>query len=70
MDGEEIQAWRRSAAMMLLIASAVFLYQQFIDQLFHDSLFVLCVFYIPAIIAIVIYLTLRTVGERCPPSPN
>jgi len=63
MEKEDIQSWRMSVVLMLLIASSLFLYQQFIGKIF-DDVFSLFIFYIPAVISVAIYLAIRRTSER------
>jgi predicted membrane protein len=57
-DIQDIKSWRISAVVMLIIALSLFFYQQFINKLF-DDVFSLFIFYIPAVISVVLYLAVK-----------
>ncbi|HYB92549.1 MAG TPA: hypothetical protein VED00_00170 [archaeon] len=62
-DAQEIQSWRISVGVILLIAFSLFLYQQFINEIF-DYTFSLFIFYVPAVISVVTYIILIRKSNR------
>jgi hypothetical protein len=54
----ELKAWRLSAFIMVALAALVFVVQRFFGPVF-DSVFEICIFYIPAFTAVILFLYLR-----------
>jgi hypothetical protein len=58
----EAGAWRTTAAVMLAVSTAVFLIQRFV-AMFLDPVFEVCIFHLPAMVSVVIYLRRRMVSQ-------
>jgi hypothetical protein len=62
VDGCERDGWVLALFVMAVISSAAFLVQRFVLPLFNAA-FEICVFYVPTIVLLVIYLR-RTLGRK------
>ena len=62
-DLSEADSWRLTALVMLAVSATVFIVQRFVTT-FLDPLFELCVFHLPTVISIVIYLRSRSPDHR------
>jgi len=58
LSAEEAESWRSTAAVMLALSAAVFLFQRLV-AVFLDPVFEACVFHIPALVAALVYLRMR-----------
>ncbi len=54
INAVELKTWRQAALIMLALAITIFCAQRFIGQMF-DFAFEICIFYIPAILLIIVY---------------
>jgi len=54
----ELKAWRLSTFIMIILAAFVFVVQRFLGPVF-DFIFEICIFYIPAFTAVVLFLYFR-----------
>ena len=55
---DELKTWYIAAFIVVAIAASVFVIQHFASQIF-DTIFEICVFYIPAVSAVAILLYFR-----------
>jgi len=55
---DELKTWRVAAVIVALAAVFVFIIQHFVIRLF-DVVFEICIFYIPALVSVMLYLYLR-----------
>jgi len=55
---DELRTWRVAAAVVTLTAVFVFIIQHFVGR-FFDVVFEICIFYIPALVSVTLYLYLR-----------
>jgi uncharacterized membrane protein len=56
---EELKAWRIATVVLVALAAVVFLIQHFVGQVF-DVVLEVCVFYIPALAIVALFLYFRT----------
>lgn len=55
MDGGERDSWVLAIFVMVVVSSAAFIIQRFVIHLFNHA-FEICVFYVPTVVLLVIYL--------------
>jgi len=58
---EESKSWQIATVTMLVIAAAVFLIQRFAGPVF-DFVFEICLFYVPAVVIVILFLYFRHKG--------
>lgn len=54
----ELESWRVAAVVVVLTAIFVFIIQRFVIR-FFDVVFEICIFYVPALVSVMLYLYLR-----------
>lgn len=57
-DLSELRLWMITVTVMIFISTIVFILQRVIG-LFPDPIFELCIFHLPTIVAIIIYLKIK-----------
>lgn len=62
VGGRERDGWVLALFVMAVVSSAAFLVQRFVLPLFNAA-FEICVFYVPTLVLLVIYLR-RTLGRK------
>jgi len=55
---DELKTWRVAAVIVAFTAVIVFIIQHFVIR-FFDVVFEICIFYIPALVSVMLYLYLR-----------
>jgi len=55
---DELRTWRVAAVVVGLTAVFVFIIQHFVIR-FFDVVFEICIFYIPALVSVMLYLMVR-----------
>lgn len=63
MGGHDRDSWLIATIVMTALSSAVFTIQRFVTQVFNYP-FEVCVFYVPTIASLIIYLWERTTSRR------
>jgi antibiotic biosynthesis monooxygenase (ABM) superfamily enzyme len=58
---EESKSWQIATITMLVIAAMVFLVQRFAGPIF-DFVFEICIFYVPAVVMVLLFLYFRQKG--------
>jgi hypothetical protein len=54
----EVESWQITATVLLILSASVFVIQRFFFILI-DPIFEICIFHLPAMVAIIIYLRKR-----------
>lgn len=55
---DELATWRNASIAVVLVAAFIFLIQFFVRR-FFDPVFEICIFYIPALVSVILYLYQR-----------
>jgi len=56
---QEIKTWRNAAVIMILFSVFAFLTQRFVVRLFNDIILEVCIFYLPALVSLLLYIYFR-----------
>ena len=56
---QEIKTWRAAAVIMILFSVFAFFTQRFVVRLFNDVILDVCIFYIPALVSLLLYVYFR-----------
>ncbi len=56
---DELDTWRAAAIVLVLFALSAFLVQFLVGRLILDYVLEICIFYVPAVVSVLLYVYLR-----------